>query len=112
MNERTATPGHGGSTVGKPSTSGRYSTFTTEQLDAAGVWLRDQGPTPWSKRFKIEGDNVVGDLRGMPPVIRQMLREQFEALELMTPSQVRQLMASNAEGRVRLVNEVLMEAGR
>lgn len=92
--------------------AGRYSRYTDEQLDTALVWLKDQGSTPWSKRFKIEGDFVVGDLRGVPPVIRQMVREQFEALELMSPAQVRQLMAADLQGRVELVDQVLTEAGR
>lgn len=113
MDDRTATPGQTTeTTVGKPSTSARYSVFTDAQLDAALMWLKDQGSTPWSRRFKIEGDSVVGDLRGMPPVIRQMVREQFEALELMTPDQVRQLMAADLQGRVELVDQVLTEAGR
>jgi hypothetical protein len=112
MNERTPTPGQGGSTLGKASTSDRYSRFTDEELDAALMWLSSQGSAPWSKRFKIEGDNIVGDLRGMPPAIRQLVREQFEVLELMTPTQVRQLLAADLEGRVRLVDHVMTEAGR
>lgn len=98
--------------MGKPSTSDRYSAFTGAQLDAALMWLRDQGTDAWSKRLKIEGDSVVGDLRGVPPVVRQMVREQFEALELMTPDQVRELMGSDIEGRVKLVDQVLTGAGR
>jgi len=112
MNERTATPGQGGSTAGKPPTSDRYSAFSTKQLEAAGTWLRDQGPTPWSKRFRIEGDNVFGDLRGMPPVIRQIVCDYFDAIQLLTPKQIRQLVAVDIAARVQLVDQVLTEAGR
>jgi hypothetical protein len=112
MNDRTSTSGQEDSIPQKVSGITRYSHFTAEEMDTAAMWLSAQGSAPWSKRLKIEGDHVLGDLRGMPPVIRQMVREQFEALELMTPAQVRQLMAADTEGRVQLVNEVLTEAGQ
>jgi hypothetical protein len=94
------------------SAADRYTRFTADQLDAASAWLCDQGATPWSKRFKIEGDAILGDLRGMPPVVRQMLVDYFEAIQLMTPEQVRQLVAADVGGRVSLVDQVLTEAGR
>jgi hypothetical protein len=99
------------SAAGTPH-SDRYSVFTDEQLDATLNWLMAQGAAAWSKRFKVDGDYLVGDLRGMPPLVRQMLREQFEAMELMTPAQIRELMLSDVKGRVQLVERVLREAGR
>jgi hypothetical protein len=112
MTERTATSRQGGSTVGKPSASARYTRFTDSQLDAASTWLRDRGPAPWSKRFKIEGGNVVGDLRGMSPVIREMVRDYFDAIQLMTPGQIRQLTTAGPGEGIALVEDVLKGAGR
>lgn len=112
MNERTATPGQGGSTLGKAATSVRYSSFTDAQLDAALMWLMSQGAPAWSKRFKIEGDYLMGDMRGTPPVVRQLLHDLFEAIELMTPEQVRELMLCDVGERTQLVDRVLREAGR
>jgi hypothetical protein len=112
MTERTATPGQGGSTVGKPSTSDRYQDFTDEQLDAAGRWLANQGQEPWSTRLRLEGDYVVGDFCGAPAVVRQMVRELLDAIRLMTRDQVDLYLKSDTRGRVDLVEHVLTEAGR
>lgn len=112
MNERTATPGQGGSTPGKASTSDRYASFTNEQLDAGLLWLRRQGLEAWSKRLWIDGDHVKGDLRGVPPVVRQMIREQLVAIQLMSAGQFADYWERDTAGRVALVHRVLAEAGR
>jgi hypothetical protein len=94
------------------SNAERYRAFTHQEFDAGLLWLRNQGLEALSKRLWIEGDYVKGDLRGVPPIVRQMLREQFEAMLLMTDEQYQDYRGRDVEGRVRLVDEVLTEAGR
>jgi hypothetical protein len=112
MEERTATPRQGGSTAGKPSTSARYANFNSDQLDAGVQWLKSQGADAWSKRLWIDGDYIKGDLRGVPPVVRQMVREQLAAIQLMTAEQYADYWERDVPGRVALVDQVLTEAGR
>ncbi|MEJ7633863.1 hypothetical protein [Aeromicrobium sp.] len=63
-------------------------------------------------RLQIVGDEVRADLRGMPPVVRHMLRDQFAALELMTAEQIRDYLSRDTVGRIERVETVLTEAGR
>lgn len=91
----------------------RYGDYTDEQVDAGAQWLHDQGYGAWSKRLKIEGDYIVGDLRGVPPIVRQMIREQLVAMhQLMTTEQWAEYRQLDTAGRVELVDQILTEAGR
>ncbi|MET0952619.1 MAG: hypothetical protein ABWX57_04980 [Aeromicrobium sp.] len=112
MHERTAASGQNVSSPANSLTTGRYSQFTAEQLDDALSWIREQGAEAWSSRFRIVGDYVLVAVRGVPSVVRHLLREEAAALQLMTPHQVRQLVTADVRGRVDLVDQVLTSAGR
>jgi hypothetical protein len=66
-----------------------------------------------AKRIKFEGDHVIGDLKGMPPVVRRLLQEQMVAIhQLMTSEQFADYLERDTAGRMELVDQVLTEAGR
>lgn len=101
MNEPTTTRGHD-----------RYADFSEADFDSAIAWLQNQGSTAWCSRLKHDGDWVKVDMRGMPPLMRQIVHNEFDALELMSPAQVRQIVDGTLEDRIRVVDQVLTEAGR
>lgn len=88
MNEPTSNNGHD-----------RYADYTEADFDCALAWLGTQGSEAWSARLKIDGDWIKIDMRGMPRLVRQFVRDEYTALELMTSQQVRQLVAGSFEDR-------------
>ena len=90
----------------------RYTSYSEADFDSAIAWLANQGSAAWRKRLQHDGDWVKVDMRGMPPLIRQFVEEEFAAIELMTRAQVRELVAGSIEDRIRLVDQVLTEASR
>jgi len=76
------------------------------------AWLRGQGQTPWLARMKFDGDTARVDLRGIPPIIRQLLRDLFGAIELMDSEQIGRLLAGSLQERATLTHQVLTEPGR